>query len=448
MGIVSTLTGIISAKTGKSGAAAIKRISLAMAAGIVARLGLLALAVVVGRSLGATQFGAFTFATGLALVVGQLSALGWPALMNRLIPAFRESADWGALRGLLRSANFVILASSVGASLLIAAVAAFAGELRMPLLFGALLVPPFAFCILRRQQLAAFRKAHVGMLFDQGFGAIVTTLIFLALGGMALGATVFTYAAATLAGTLFTAGMVHRLAPSEAKVAAARYEIPAWLALGFPILVGMSSKLLLGKTDVLLLAPLSNLTETGLYGAAYRITYMLSFAQVVLMTVVTPSLGEAFAQRRPRQVRRVTRFSLAYTAVTVLPLLAIVMAFPEAVLRLVFGEEFVGAATPLRLLVAGQAASCFAMVFASMLVMGGRQKAFAIWNASMLATNIALCIVLIPPFGATGAAIATASVASVMLVGQVLLARPLWNGTMQLPSADKPTSDRGFVDVG
>ena len=76
---------------------ALRRMSLAMAAGIMGRLGSLALAIVVGRSFGAEDFGAFTFATGLALVVGQLAALGWPALMNRLIPKFREEQDWSAL---------------------------------------------------------------------------------------------------------------------------------------------------------------------------------------------------------------------------------------------------------------------------------------------------------------------------------------------------------------
>ncbi|WP_379547112.1 flippase [Qipengyuania sp. DSG2-2] len=431
---------------------ALKRISLAMGAGIMARLGLLALAVVVGRSFGPEDFGAFTFATGLALVVGQLAALGWPALMNRLIPALREAQDWSALRGLLRGGNFIILASSLTASGIIVLVAQFAGELSRSLLFAAMLVPPFAFCILRRQQLAAFRKAHFGMLFDQGFGAVCTVLLFLALGGMALGEAVVTYACMTLLGTLIAAFMVHRLAPSEIKGQVPTYRIRAWMALGLPILVGMSSKLLLGKTDVLLLAPLSNLIETGLYGSAYRITYLLSFPQVVLMTIVTPALGEAFAKRKAGQVRRVTRLSLAFTAVTVLPLLTAVLLFAEDILRIVFGAEFVGAAAPLRLLVVGQAASCFAMVFASMLIIGGREKAFAGWNALMLAANITLCVLLIPQFGAVGAALATCGVAITMLLGQIWFARPLWRGKMLGGSdaqtgIDKPMNDKGADDV-
>ena len=412
------------------------------------RVGLLALAIVVGRSFGAEDFGAFTFATGLALVVGQLAALGWPALMNRLIPKFREEQDWSALRGLLRGGTLVVLGASLAASILIATLSLLGGELAVSLRYAALLIPPFAFCILRRQQLAAFRRAHFGMLLEQGFGAVCTVLLFLVLGGMALGLTVVTYAGATLLGTLISAALVHRLAPAQIRDHRPRYQIRAWMALSLPILVGMSSKLLLGKTDVLLLAPLSDLQQTGLYGAAYRITYMLSFPQVVLMTVVTPALGEAFAKGKAGQVRRVTRLSLAFTAITVLPLLAAVLVFTPQILGIVFGESFVGASAPLRLLVAGQAASCFAMVFASMLVMGGREKAFAVWNAAMLAANIVLCLVLIPPFGAFGAALATAGVAAIMLVGQVWLARPLWQGRM-MPDIEPATIDeKRDDDVG
>lgn len=405
---------------------ALQRISLAMIAGIMGRLGLLALAVVIGRSFGAEDFGAFTYATGLALIASQLASLGWPPLMNKLIPKFREEKDWAALGGLLRGANYIVLGASLVASAIILGLSLIGGELAVSLQYAALLVPPFAFCILRRQQLAAFRKAHFGMLLEQGFGAVCTVLIFLIAGGMALQATVITYAAATLLGTLIAAYLVHRLAPGEIKGQAPRYEFRAWMALGLPILIGMSSKLLLGKTDVLLLAPLSDLQETGLYGAAYRITYMLSFPQVVLMTIVTPALGEAFAKRQANQVRRVARMSLAFTAVTVLPLLIGVVFFSESILRIVFGSGFIGATLPLQLLVVGQAASCFAMVFASMLVMGGREKAFAVWNAFMLAANIALCVILIPLYGAVGAAMATAGIAIIMLIGQIWLARSLW----------------------
>ena len=427
---------------------ALQRMSLAMIAGIMGRLGLLALAVVVGRSFGAEDFGAFTFATGLALVAGQLAALGWPALMNRLIPKFREEQDWAALRGLLRGGNFVVLGASVAASAIIFGVSLLGGELATSLRYAALLIPPFAFCILRRQQLAAFRKAHFGMLLEQGFGAVCTVLVFLILGGMALQATVITYAAATLLGTLIAALLVHRLAPGEIRGQTPRYHIRAWMALSLPILIGMSSKLLLGKTDILLLAPLSDLQETGLYGAAYRITYMLSFPQVVLMTIVTPALGEAFAKRKAGQVRRVVRLSLAFTAVTVLPLLLGVVLFSESILRIVFGEEFTGASLSLQLLVVGQAASCFAMVFASMLVMGGREKAFAGWNALMLAANITLCVILIPLYGAVGAAMATAGVAVTMLIGQIWLARPLWQGEMMVRTPSTGQDMESNHDVG
>ena len=169
-----------------------------------------------------------------------------------------------------------------------------------------------------------------------------------------------------------------------------------------PIMVGMSSKLLAGKIDVLLLAPLSDLTQTGLYGAAWRLTYVLTFPQVVLMTLVTPAISEAFTARNERRARRVLTLSLTYTALTTLPFVIAILLFAETIIAVIFGAEFAQSGTAFRILAVGQMAASFAMVFSSIMVMGGRQKSFAVINLTALIISALLCIALIPSYGALG----------------------------------------------
>ena len=407
----------------------LKRLVLTMGAAIAARLALLALAVLVGRMFGATQYGAFTFATGAALVAAQISCLGWPALMNRVIPGLRKTENWSKLRGLLWAGNGVVTAASLTAAAIFGVASQSDGELSQSFLFAALLVPPFAFCILRRQQMAAVRNPQIGMFFDQGFGAFVTIAILLVIGVLTLPQMVVAYAAATATGVIITTVLLRRFLPANTFSPRPTFEMKTWMLTALPIMVGMSSKLLAGKIDVLLLAPLSDLTQTGLYGAAWRLTYVLTFPQVVLMTLVTPAISEAFTARNERRARRVLTLSLTYTALTTLPFVIAILLFAESIIVVIFGAEFAQSGTAFRILAVGQMAASFAMVFSSIMVMGGRQKSFAVINLTALIISALLCIALIPSYGALGAAIAVASTAWVSLAAQA------WMGRITLASA-------------
>ena len=58
-------------------------------------------------------------------------------------------------------------------------------------------------------------------------------------------------------------------------------------------------------------------------------------------------------------------------------------------------------------------------------MMGGRERAFGAWNFGALGANILLCFLLIPAYGALGAAYATLVSALFLMIGQILLSRPL-----------------------
>ncbi|MEH6683729.1 MAG: polysaccharide biosynthesis C-terminal domain-containing protein [Qipengyuania sp.] len=403
----------------KSGS--LKRFALTMLAAVGARLSLLVLAIIAGRTFGPAAFGTFTFATGAALVAAQLAGMGWPHLMNRMMPRLLIKQDWGALRGLLRGGFSVVLASSLLCSIAFHASSYLAGDLSLSFTLAALLVPGLALCILRRQQLAALRMPQVGMLFDQGFGAFLVVVALLVLGSLTLFQLTAFYAAATLLGVLISTLLLKRILPSETFRVKPKIAWKAWMLTAMPIMLGMSAKLISAKVDVLLLAPLADLTETGIYGAAWRLTYVLTFPQVVLMTLVTPALSNAFTDGDMARAHRVMKLSLLFTALSSVPLAAAILFAAEPIMALVFGSEFAEGAGPLRILALGQTAASFSMVFASILVMGTREGAFAVVNVTALAVVVILCLALIPIYGGMGAAIAVASTAAVSLVIQAWL---------------------------
>ena len=416
----SELRRAVAAKL-KSGVAG--RLAWSMAAAIAARLGLLALAVMIGRQFGPADYGAFTFATSVALLAAQISVLGWPMLMNRLIPEMLRDKDWDALRGLRDAGDAVVIGCSLAGAGLLLGLSQLDGAFGESFLLAALLTVPMAIAILRRQQLAALRRPAIGLLFDQGFGALAAALfLFVAGAGTLLGA-VAVFAAGMVLGNLVTFIQVRRLLPPDVSTATRKVAFRLWMGMALPMLLGMSSRLLMNKMDILMLAPLANFHESGLYGAAFRITFLLTFPQVVMMSVVTPLISEAFAHDRHERISRLIRWAMIFAGITAIPPGLLLIAFPEFVLSTLFGAEFAPAAPSLVLLAIGQTVASLAIPLSALLTMGGREKHYGALNLAGLVLHAMLNIVLIPPFGATGAAMSTATVYSLLALGQLAINR-------------------------
>jgi O-antigen/teichoic acid export membrane protein len=91
----------------------------------------------------------------------------------------------------------------------------------------------------------------------------------------------------------------------------------------------------------------------------------------------------------------------------VTPLLAIMMIFPESILRL-FGPDFTNGAPMLRLLSIGQFINVGTGSVGYLLMMTGHERIFSLNITLATVVNLCLCFWLIPAMGSFGAAIATA----------------------------------------
>ena len=151
---------------------------------------------------------------------------------------------------------------------------------------------------------------------------------------------------------------------------------------------------------------MATFTEVGLYGAAYRLTHLLTFPQVMITTVLGPRVSAAARQRQRDAMRRLQQ--LAYGAAIVIsgPLVLLLIAFREPVLDVVYGEAFLQAAAILAVLALAQGLCAITIPLGNFMVMSGAQSQYLRINASGLALNLVLNLLLIPRYGALGAALA------------------------------------------
>lgn len=159
------------------------------------------------------------------------------------------------------------------------------------------------------------------------------------------------------------------------------------------------------RLDLFLVAAFRTTTEVGLYALAASLAQLLWLVSNAMATVLFPRVAsddEAAGVALDRTAF-FSRFSLASTLV--LGMLLAVIADPF--LRIVYGAEYVPAAVPIWLLLPGIVAFAPVNVLAAHLAGAGRPEVNLAVSGASLVVTVALDLLLIPPFGMAGAAVAS-----------------------------------------
>lgn len=171
--------------------------------------------------------------------------------------------------------------------------------------------------------------------------------------------------------------------------------------------------------DTLLLGYYKTPDVVGLYNAASPLARFVSDPLGLMMLIYTPVATGLYSNKLVAELRRNYVISTKWLVSLTLPFFLVLFWFPDAVLNLFFGPTYMAAAPALRILSFGFIISNFFGTNQSLLLAMGRSK-FLMWTAlSTAIASIFLNIVLIPPFGIVGAAIATAIS---VLIGRIMVA--------------------------
>ncbi len=158
------------------------------------------------------------------------------------------------------------------------------------------------------------------------------------------------------------------------------------------------------RIDSLILIALLGLPIFGIYSIAVSIGEMLFMIARPINTAIGRELGVADKARAAEITAHVVRVGFALCVTCAIPL----ALFAPALVHLVYGSRFDGAALPLRLLLPGIIAFCSAGTFASFFIFQlGRPVFVTVLNLIMIGAQTIACFILVPRFGLAGAAIAS-----------------------------------------
>ena len=174
-----------------------------------------------------------------------------------------------------------------------------------------------------------------------------------------------------------------------------------------PRAVASVAQLALQRVDVLLVAALGGLAAAAIYAVAGRFVVLIQFANQGISQSVQPRLAEALATGDRATANQLYQTATGWLVLATWPINLIVITFAPVYLRL-FGDDYRSGASVVVVLACAMLVATGCGMVDMVLAMAGRTS----WNLVnvliALAVTIGLDVLLIPRYGALGAAVGLA----------------------------------------
>ncbi len=390
-----------------------------------------ATALLLSRLLGADGYGAYAFALSLVVLLSVPAQLGVAPVVVREVTTSRLSESWGVVRGIVRRANESVLLTSVVVCAVAAGVFSISGwpegNLHRPSLLALPLVPLTAITSVRQGVMQGFGRVVLGRTPETALMPaallVLVGVLGLALGGRfsapwAAVASDFAGVAAVIAGIAF----LRQVLPAEVWSSRPVFETKRWArAVGPLVLLGLVSSAS-AQLPTVLLGALSDPREVGIYNIAFRVANVLPFLLIAMAPALMPAIVELHSLGRHADLQRLMTRSARIILLFSAPIAVVAIVFAHPLLR-IFGSDFDGGETALRILAFGQLGSIACGLPGTALMMTGNANAMTLTFVLTTIVTLALAATLVPDLGAEGGAIATAVG---LIASNVIMSIVLW----------------------
>jgi O-antigen/teichoic acid export membrane protein len=387
--------------------------------------------VLFARWMGGFEFGIYVYVWTWVLLIGQALDLGLATAAQRFIPEYREQKRFDHLRGYLFGSRFV----AVGVAILVAAFCAGLVRQLQPWLDDYTVIPLYLACAALPAYALSNVQDGISRSYDWVALGIVPTYIvrqllltaFMAAAYLA-GLPLDAITAMVLAGLALWLPPLGQLMILKRRLAAQieagprSYDFRLWISTALPILLAEGFYLLLAHTDVLMLQQFRPPDEVAVYYAAAK---TLAFVSFIGFSIAATTAHRCAGYQAAGDTQGLHDFLAKVIRFTFWPSLAVtllLLAFGRPLLSL-FGPGFGDGHHLMFIMAVGLVARAAIGPMERFLNMLGQQRACALVYASAFGINVALCLLLIPHFGATGAAVAIATALIVETLSLALVAR-------------------------
>ena len=365
------------------------------------------------RHLGVAAFGSYVLVTSLMTLIAGVTEGGLQAVTTREY-TLREAHERDALMRNVIGLRVVLTLVGVVVAVAFAVLAGYDRTLVLGTVLagGALVVQSlqtlFAVPLLARLR---FGWATAADLVRQA--VLVSLTVTLILAGASLLPFFAIALPSALAGVVLTVWLVRGMTPFVPA-----FHRAEWWPLArdtVPYAAAIAVNVAYFRLAIVLMSLLTTRLETGFFAAAFRIMEVLLPVPSVVIGAVFPILARAARDDRQRLTYATGRI-LEVAVIAGSGLVLVLELAAPTIISVLAGSDSEPSVAVLRLQAPALLATFVAVAGGFSLLSLRRHRALLVANLAALASSVLLCIVLIPPYGARGAAVAT-TVAEVALAG-------------------------------
>jgi O-antigen/teichoic acid export membrane protein len=397
-------------------------------------------AILLARALGVEQYGTYSYIMVWVSIAAVIFQLGLPKLIVRETASALANSDWSRILSVWRWAGKITVVTSLVVIALVLIVYWAGGDRinkswMLLVVIGAIFVPLMVLGNLRGAALRGLGHPVLGQLPEQAirpamFVFMVGTAIFAQYEVTVFSVMVLRVIAASLT-FIIGVWMLWTVLPSESKVGVIKAppENSAWLKSATLMAFSSGFILINNYCDILILGIFREPAEVGIYKIGFQTALLVSFGIKVIGPIWAPRFAKAFSEKKYSKLQNLSKKAATFTFITALAVSLPLILFDKELLVLIYTEEFLPAAMPMKILIAARLVTAFFGPLAIMLNMTGNEKSVAAILAVSATTNLFLNLLLIPRYGVEGAAFST-------LVTVVLWNILLWGKSKKLLGMD------------
>lgn len=243
----------------------------------------------------------------------------------------------------------------------------------------------------------------------------------------------------------FTVGLAlsfltHILFIPEKQLVRLQVSMKVWRQIiqsSWPIALMLILNVIYFRIDTVILSSLRSNQEVGLYSLAYKIIENGLFFPAMVGGLLLPALSSSFSRNQRTQAQSLITQGLTFSFSGACILVALLVVFSSEIIELLAGPPFAPSGALLRVLAIALGSMCIGNIFGFTLIAAGKQKALASLYGLLAVGNIVANLILIPQWGALGAAwitvateISATVVAGIMVYRHIPWGFPLRNGML------------------
>lgn len=377
----------------------------------------LATSVILARVLGPEKFGQYAFIMALIPLLALPVSGGLPQLLTREVATFAYMERWELYKGAIKAAHVWVAAASITILVFFFLVSSFSSffptEEKWTLL-------PIAILSIPLLGLGAVRNGAIKGLGMPAYAEVPQQLIQPSLilifyssaaflGLLTAETAIWGQVSSSAIVFVFASWMFFSVRPAQAACVKPEFQWGSWgrSLLPFSLLALVST--FNTQVGVVFLGILSTDDQVAAMRVAERAGQFVVLSLTLVNMVIAPYIVKAFRDGDKLKLQNLAKKSARGSFLLSAPIALVLILGGESLIRLVFGEDYGSISYfPLVIIVVGQLVNVFFGSVGHFLSMSGNEKFTLSGQVVAVLSNILLCFILIPSFGAVGAALAVA----------------------------------------